>query len=101
VVALLQGAVLLTFAVTPTRWLPKPGDVWSLIWAYFHQPQFYPLLALMVGGPVLTAVAWSVRGRHRAILVITWVVFTAALFYLWRERVVTMLYVVWRLIQDM
>ena len=53
-VVILQAALLLTLAVTPTD--PPDGPrLLELLWAWMHKPTFYPLAALLVGGPTLTS----------------------------------------------
>ncbi len=93
----MQGAVLLTFAVTPSWWLPEAGGFWAMVWAYFHQPQFYPLVVLLIGGPMLTVVAWHTNGPHRTWLFVAWCVFLIVLFWHWQDRVVVMVDVLQRL----
>jgi len=80
-VALLHGALLLTLAVGEDRpWRLAPFE---LLWAWANQPMFYPLVAVGVLGPVLTALAWWVPGRHRYYLLGIWaagILVNAALF---------------------
>ncbi len=89
-VAALQGAVLLTFALVPAK-MPPNLPLMDLLWAASRRPQFYPLIALLVGGPVLSGLAWQVKGRHRAVLVLFWVTFLTILFTFHMERVRIML----------
>jgi len=89
-VAALQGAVLLTFALVPANTPPRL-PLMDLLWAASRKPQFSPLVALLVGGPVLSALAWQARGTHRALLVIFWSAFLAVVVAFHLERVRMML----------
>lgn len=90
----LQAALLLTLAVTPTD--PPGGPrLLELIWAWMHKPAFYPLAALLVGGPALTWIAWRTPGRHRTALVWAWTVFLIVLIGAFGERTAAMLRVLW------
>ncbi len=90
----LQAAFLLTLWVTPT-WTPPRLKFFELIWAWMHRPTFYPLMALLAAGPVLTIVAWLHSGRHRAWLALGWLGFSFLLFKYHHERVVAMARVLW------
>ncbi|MCG8510989.1 MAG: hypothetical protein MI741_17335, partial [Rhodospirillales bacterium] len=46
----LQGAVLLTLAMTPNK-TPPDGRLFELLWASARKPQFYPLIALILFAP--------------------------------------------------
>ncbi|MEX2213357.1 MAG: hypothetical protein WD768_04475 [Phycisphaeraceae bacterium] len=92
-VVLLQTAMLVTLAVTPT-WQPPRVTFFELIWAWMHQPTFYPFAALLIGGPALTILAWTIKGWHRAALVVAWCCFAVLLHHHFGERVGTM----WRVI---
>jgi hypothetical protein len=94
-VLLLQGAVVLTFAVTPAWWQPPPGDWLALLWAWMRKPQFYPLVALLVAGPALSIAAALVPGWHRLVLTVAWAGFAAVMCVVWGDRVETMLWVLW------
>lgn len=96
VVLALQGAVLLALAVTPGD--PPGGQtltLWQLLWAASRKPTFYPLVGLLLAGPVLTLVAWRITGRHRAWLVAGWLVFLAVAVPFFGQRLVVMLRVLW------
>ena len=92
-VVLLQTAMLVTLAVTPT-WQPPRVTFFELIWAWMRQPTFYPFVLLLLGGPTLTILAWMIRGWHRAGLVIAWFAFALLLHHHFGERVATM----WRVL---
>ncbi len=93
-VVLLQWSLLLTLWVTPT-WTPPKMKFFELLWAWLHRPTFYPLVALVVGGPVLSVLAWAGRGTHRIWLVISWVAFAGAIHHWFSDRFMAMLRVLW------
>ncbi len=93
-VVLLQGAMLLTLAVTPAA-APPRGTFFQLLWASARKPTFYPFVALLIGGPALTLLAWQMRGRDRAVLIASWFVFAGLTAHFFGERVMTMWRVVW------
>jgi hypothetical protein len=95
-VLLLQGAVLLTWYVTPGE--PPRGQtltMWQLLWASSRKATFYPLVALLVAGPVLTVLACRVDGRHRLWLVCGWVGFALVATHAFSHRLEVMLRVLW------
>ncbi len=96
VVLALQGAVLLALAMTPGD---PPGGarltLWQLLWASARKPTFYPLVGLLVAGPVLTVVAWRLRGPHRSWLVLGWGAFLAIAVPVYGFRLAVMLRVLW------
>ncbi len=94
IVVLLQGAMLLTLAVTPAE-APPRTTFFQLLWASARKPTFYPVGALLLGGPVFTLLAWQIRGRHRAVLIAAWFVFAGLTAHYFGERVMTMWHVVW------
>ena len=91
IVILLQGAMLLTLAVTPPMLLPPRVRFFELIWASMHEPTFYPLVALLIGGPVLSMAALRLRGLHRAWLVASWIAFGVVIYIYHQDRMITML----------
>jgi len=90
----LQAALLLTLWVTPP-WNPPRVRLLRLLWAWSHEPQFYPLAALLAGGPLLTWLAWRKRGKHRHYLVVGWAAFLLVVVGLYAARVSAMLQVLW------
>lgn len=90
----LQAALLLTLAVTPSD-PPNGPHIRQLIWAWMHKPTFYPLIALLIGGPILTALAWRTPGKHRPALLLTWVLFLFVLISAFGERTLVMLRILW------
>jgi hypothetical protein len=93
-VVILQASLLLTLAVTPTD--PPGGPrLLALLWAWMHKPTFYPLVALIVGGPILSWIAWQTPGKHRGLLVTSWLIFVTVLTSFFSERVQAMLRILW------
>lgn len=90
----LQGALLLTLWVTPT-WTPPRVQFIELLWAWMHRPTFYPLVALIAAGPLMTLVAWTSPGRHRLWLVLSWLVFAVVLTQYYGDRSRVMLRTLW------
>ncbi len=93
-VILLQAAMLLTLWVTPT-WTPPRVAFIELIWAWMHQPTFYPFTALIIGGPLLTILASCCRGMHRLWLALSWTAFALIIMSQFNDRVMAMARVLW------
>ncbi len=98
-VVVLQSALLLTLAVTPTRPPPRV-EFLELLWASSQRPTFYPLIAVLIGGPALTTFAWRTKGRHRRWLILSWLVFGVLLVGLFGDRVIAMLRVLFHVYGD-
>ena len=95
-VAALHGALLLTLALDEDP-LPWEVGLFELLWAAAHRPMFYPLVAVLIAGPVLTALAWRVPGRHRHYLLGIWGVSVLLLGTVFAERIRLMLEILhWR-----
>jgi len=90
VVLVLQGAVLLTFALVPAK-MPPRLPLMDLLWAASREAEFYPLVVLLIGGPALSLAAWTVKGTHRALLVLGWMAFLTVIFTFHLPRVKIML----------
>lgn len=90
VVIALQGAMLLTLFVTQANSLPPRVRFFELMWAWMHEPVFYPLAALLVGGPVLSVMAMGVKGHHRWWLGLSWIVFAILVYIYFPDRTVSM-----------
>lgn len=93
VVLALQVALLLTVALLPA--LPPRLTLFELLWAASHKPSFYPLLAMLVAGPVLTGLAWRERGEHRKLLLVSWPIFVALLVGVYGQTLALMLRILW------
>lgn len=90
----MQGALLVTLAVTPGD-PPGGATLWKLLWASSRKPTFVPLVILLLAGPPLTWLAWRIGGPHRRWLVAGWLTFAVivALFYI--PRLDAMLRILW------
>ena len=93
-VILLQAAMLLTLWVTPT-WTPPRVRFIELLWAWMHQPTFYPFAALLIVAPALTILASCCRGMHRLWLALSWTTFALIVMGHFNERVLAMARVLW------
>jgi hypothetical protein len=90
-VALLQAGMLLTLFVTRPAWYWTRSHLLGLLWAWAHQPAFYPLMALLLGGPLLSVMAWRIRGSHRAWLLVAWAVFIPLVLVYYPDQIRMML----------
>jgi hypothetical protein len=98
-VVALQGAVLVAMSVT-SNW-PRSGlTLLELLWAAAHKPLFYVLVALLVGGPALTLLAWRLSRDIRGWLVAAWVAFIAVMATQFHDETSLMLRVLWWAIQN-
>lgn len=93
-VATLHGILLTTLAFAPDD-LPIRIHVFELLWAAPRRPLFYPLIALLFIGPVLTLIAWQVRGHHRFYLLGAWAGSLLLLMTTFAERLGLMLEILW------
>lgn len=93
-VVIIQGAMLLTLWVTPT-WTPPRVKFFELLWAWMHQPTFYPFIALLIGAPILTVLASLRPGYHRLCLSVSWALFALVIMGHFNDRVVAMTRVLW------
>ncbi|MBI1369474.1 MAG: hypothetical protein GC162_12570 [Planctomycetes bacterium] len=90
----LQTALLACLVLDPTD-PPRTGTLWQALWALAHRPAFYPLVGLLIVGPPATFLAYSVGGRHRKILVFSWIFFGALAVYFFGMRLWIMLLVLY------
>ncbi|GEM_PF-1801008 len=93
-VVVLQACLLVTLAVAP-RWNPPRGQFFEVVWAWMHKPSFYPFVALLVIGPVLSFLASQIKGMHRWWLLITWSAFFIILVNFFGDRVMVMGRMLW------
>jgi hypothetical protein len=97
-VAALHAALVLTLALDDDP-LPLRVGVFELLWAAAHEAMFYPLVAVLVAGPVLSWLAWRVPGRHRYYLLGSWAALVVVLAVGFPERIALMLEVLhWRVL---
>jgi hypothetical protein len=98
-VAALHAALVLTLAMDNDS-LPLRVGLFELLWAAAHKPMFYPLVAVIVIAPVLTALAWRPPGRHRYYLLGSWAVLIILSATVFNERIGLMLEILhWRFIE--
>jgi len=94
VVLALQLCLILALLLTPGH---TPARVWLLemIWAAGQEPAIFTLLALAVGGPLLTLLAWRAPGRHRLVLLLSWAALAVVIAAGFAERFEALLRVMW------
>ena len=95
-VAALQAAMLLAFWVDASQPPGAFGSLGEALWALAHRPSFYPLAAALIAGPLLSGLAWSIRGDHRRWLAASWIVFVPTAIYFHGPRIAAMLRVLWQ-----
>lgn len=91
VVVLLQATMLVTLWVSKP--LPRPPRVqwFELLWAWMHEPHFYPLAALIGAGIPLSIIVLAIRGSHRLVLAATWAFFALVIVLYYPQRFMLML----------
>lgn len=96
VVIALQVSLVLALVLVPGD-PPEVRLTWlELLWASARRPMFYPFVAVLIAGPVLTLLAVSQPGRHRAWLALGWCAFSLVIMLLFARRIAVMLEVLWR-----
>ena len=93
-VLLMQAALLAAFVLDPSD-PPRAGSFWQALWALGHRPSFYPLVGLIVFGPWATWLAMASRGKHRRLLLGSWLLFLPLAVMLHGHRLAVMLKVLW------
>lgn len=95
-VAGMQAAVLLAFHVDRTDPPPEVFDwLFQAVWAWMHEPSFYPLAGLIVAGIPMTLIVFQIQGPGRFWLALSWAVFVPLLMHWHGRRVWVMLKVLW------
>jgi len=89
-VVLLHAALLLMLWLDPVD-PPRRVPVMQLLWAAARRPSFVLLAVVVLVAPALTLLAWPVRGRHRAVLVLSWLVVLALAGWHYAHRLGVML----------
>ena len=90
----LQLVVIGTFFADPAS-DPIDLPLFQLLWAWMHKPSFYPLVALLIAGPLLTLICLRIRGPHRPALLLAWVVFGGVVYWLFWDRTLLKLEILW------
>lgn len=91
----LQAGMLATLAVT-TQWQPPKVRVIEAIWAWTQGVSFYPLLLLLIGGPLLTWLALSLDRKKLGVLSASWAVFGLTLVLAFGAEAQVMLKTLWQ-----
>lgn len=91
----LQGGMLATLAVT-TQWQPPKVRVIEAIWAWTQNVSFYPLLLLLIGGPLFTWLALSLDRKKLGVLSASWAVFGLTLILAFGAEAQIMLKTLWQ-----
>jgi len=93
-VVLLQAAVLLTFYVKRGEEPPNAiilKELHERAWARNNIEMFYPLIAVLIAGPILTSLAWVIAGWHRIVLAASWIGFIIMTLSFFGRMVLVML----------
>ncbi|MEM1108819.1 MAG: hypothetical protein AAGH99_09040 [Planctomycetota bacterium] len=93
-VVTLQAAMLATLAVT-TQWQPPKVRVIEALWAWTQNASFYPMLMLLIGGPLLTWLALSLDRKKLAVLSASWAAFGLTLVLAFGAEAQSMLQTLW------
>jgi hypothetical protein len=94
-VVALQVALLATLGFT-TRWQPPRVRVFEAIWAWVANVSFYPMLLLLIGGPVITWLAFKLDRRKVGLLFIAWAAFGVTLIMAFGTEAQAMLLTLWQ-----
>ncbi|MEM9417577.1 MAG: hypothetical protein AAGA25_00800 [Planctomycetota bacterium] len=90
----LQAAMLGTLAVT-TQWQPPKVRMIEAIWAWAQNVSFYPLLLLLIGGPLFTWLACSLDRKKFGVLTTSWAVFGLTLIIAFGAEAQVMFMTLW------
>ncbi|MEM1356516.1 MAG: hypothetical protein AAF593_05175 [Planctomycetota bacterium] len=91
----LQAALLGTLAVT-TQWQPPKVRMIEALWAWAQNVSFYPLLLLLIGGPLFTWLAFSMDRKKLGVLSASWAVFGLTLVLAFGAEAQVMLKTLWQ-----
>ena len=94
-VVALQLVCIGTFIADPAT-QPIGLEPFELLWAWMHQPSFYPLVALLVAGPPLTLLSLRIHGPHRLPLILAWLIFVTVMYLWFYDRVLLKLEILWK-----
>lgn len=90
----LQAVMLLTLAVT-TAWQPPPVRAIEYLWVWASHASFYPMLLLLIGGPVLTWLACRIDTKKRGVMTVSWAAFGLTLVLAFGSEAQSMLQTLW------
>ncbi|MEL7088666.1 MAG: hypothetical protein AAGL98_09545 [Planctomycetota bacterium] len=91
----LQAILLLTLAVT-TAWQPPKLPAIEYLWVCAANLSFYPMLLLIVGGPLLTWLACRMDGKKRSVMSLSWTAFGFTLVLAFGSEAQSMLNTLWQ-----
>lgn len=90
----LQAVMLLTLAVT-TSWQPPKVRVIEALWAWAQSTSFYPMLLLLIGGPLFTWLAFRMDRKKLGVLSLSWAAFGVTLVLAFGAEAQSMLQTLW------
>ncbi|MEM8737549.1 MAG: hypothetical protein AAGG38_03590 [Planctomycetota bacterium] len=90
----LQLGMLGTLALT-TQWQPPKVRVLEALWVWAQNVSFYPLLLLLVGGPVLTWLACRTDRKKLGVLSVSWATFGLTLVLVFGAEAQSLLRTLW------
>jgi len=93
-VVVLHAMLLLTLELTGP-WDPPRVPLFELLWASARRPSIQLAVLVLLVTPVCTAMAWSIRGRHRWWLAASWCVLIAVLLLRFARRLEVIWNVLW------
>ncbi|MEM7626447.1 MAG: hypothetical protein AAF333_12695 [Planctomycetota bacterium] len=91
----LQAVMLLTLAVT-SAWSPPRLPLIEYLWVWASHASFYPMLLLLVGGPVLTWLACRMDAKKRGVMSLSWTAFALTLVLAFGAEAQSMLQTMWQ-----
>jgi len=91
----LQIALLGTLTLS-TYWQPPRVRVLEALWAWCHNVSFYPMLMLLIGGPLLTWLALALDRKKLGVLMLSWGVFGLTLVLAFGTQAQSMLKTLWQ-----
>lgn len=91
----LQAVLLLTLAVT-TAWQPPAIPAIEYLWVWAANVSYYPMLLLIVGGPLLTWLACRLDIKKRNVMSLAWTAFGFTLVLVFGAEAQSMLHTLWQ-----
>ncbi|MBB6430814.1 hypothetical protein [Algisphaera agarilytica] len=91
----LQAGMLTTLAVT-TQWQPPKVRMIEALWAWAQNASFYPLLLLLIGGPLFTWMACSLDRKKFGVMTTSWAVFGLTLVIVFGAEAQVMFKTLWQ-----
>ena len=91
----LQAVMLLTLAVT-SAWEPPRLPLIEYLWVWASHASFYPMLMLLIGGPILTWLACRMDTKKRGVMSLSWTAFGLTLVLAFGAEAQSMLQTLWQ-----